>query len=381
LIIPFLSALFVVLTSPYTKNPASAIGHIFLLEADSAKPYPLWNTAGYMADIGDVNGFIYIKNGVFGGFPAHYEVLPFYEKIEQYSDIENRDLWLYPLYTSDEELKRFRDTLSVWKEREYPYRFFTINCVDGIYNIFQQTLDSIPRPPPISTPQNFIELLNKSGRLGEPLHLNVNGDITKKHSKYMLPHKYSRLDAGISFGKNSYFQFNFRPLLHNLKDRPTFFTPFMEFEMLTLKTHFNENNFEIEEFWLMKILSISPQEPFSWMLNIGQIPRNIDLGIGQSYEIYFPIYGGILHRYSLIQRNERYRHLLGLRIFFGSFASGAWRYGIYGEYLRDMLNFSNDISINSWLCFDVLQNLSLSVETKWKGRQENIIDIMASFYF
>jgi hypothetical protein len=371
--IPILSALFIVLTSPYPQNPASAIGHVFLLEADSLKPYPLWNTVGYMADIGDANRFMYIKKGIFGGFPASYEILPFYEKIEQYSDTENRDLWLYPLQIFDEELKRFRDTLSVWASKEHPYKFFTLNCVDGIYNILSKTLDSIPEPYSILTPQNFIELLHKSDRIGKPMHFHAGDSISKTPAKYSIPHRYGRLDLGTSLG--------FRLLLHSLKDRSLFFTPFMEFEALSLGMKFNRNSLKIKEFWFMKILSIFPQEQISWMLNIGQVPQNIDAGIGQSYEVNSSIYGGFLFRNSVIQRNDKLRYLAGLRIFLGSYSFRAWRWGMHGEYLYDYLKLSEELSVNSWLSFDISQNFSLFSEAKWKRKKEGAIDVMAAFYF
>jgi hypothetical protein len=376
-----LSALFIVLTSPFPKNPASAIGHVLLVEADSSKPYPLWNTVGYMADIGDVGGFTYIRKGVFGGFPAQYEILPFYEKIEQYSDIENRDLWLYPLHISEEELKRFNDTLSAWAGREYPYRFFTINCVNGIYNILEKTLDSIPRAYSILTPQNFIELLYKSDRLGEPIHFHAGDSITEVQSKYVIPHKYSRLDLGVSFDNDFYFQLNFRPLLHSLKDRSIFYTPFMEFELLTLSVNFNRDSFRIKEFWYLKILSIYPQESISWMLNMGEIPKTIDVGIGQSYELTSLFYSGFLLRNSITRESKNVQNLSGIRMFLGSFSTEIWRYGMYGEYLYNFMDASHNFSINSWLCFDVSQNFSLLGEIRWKSQKESSIDFMALFYF
>jgi hypothetical protein len=381
LTIPFLSALFVILTSPYPENPASALGHVLLLEADSSKPYPLWNTVGYMADISDANRFTYTKKGVFGGFPAYYEIIPFYDKIEQYSDIENRDLWLYPLWISDEELKRFKDTLSIWAEQEYPYMFFNLNCVDGIYNILKKTLDSIPEAPPVLTPQNFVELLGKGGRLGNPVHFRSGDSISPEYSKYNLPHKYNRFDFGIGFESEFYFQFNFMPLLHSLKDRSFFYTPFIEFEILSLNMNFNRENFKIKKFWLLKMQSLSPQESISWLFNVGRFPRNIDMGIGQSFEMTSSVYAGFLIRNSLIQKSERFKNLTGARIFFGSFSSRIWRWGLYCEHLYDFTEIVQIISINSWLGFDISQNLSIFAESKWSSKNENSIDIMSRFYF
>ena len=380
--IPLLSALFVVLASAYPENPASALGHVLLLEADSSKPYPLWNTVGYMADIGDdVNGFTYMKNGIFGGFPAHYEILPFYEKIGQYSDMENRDLWLYPLRISGEELKRFKDTLSVWAEREYPYMFFNINCVDGIYDILKYTLDSIPKAPPVLTPQNFVVLLGNSGRLDAPIHFHAGDSITAEHSKYNLPHKYIRFDFGIGFKKEFYLQLNFMPLLHDLKDRPIFYTPFAEFEVLSLSMNFNGKNLKISEFRLLKMQSLSPREPISYLVNAGIVPGEVDLGIGQSFQLAHSVYAGLLIRNSTIQKNEEYKNLTGARIFFGSSSSRIWRWGLYCENMQDFTEITQIITINSWLALDISRNLSIYTEGKWSGKNEYSVNIMSRFYF
>ena len=64
----------IVLTSPYQQNPASALGHVFLLQADSL-PYPLWNTIEFVAETGDANKLSYITKGVYGGFAANYETI------------------------------------------------------------------------------------------------------------------------------------------------------------------------------------------------------------------------------------------------------------------------------------------------------------------
>jgi len=381
LIIPFLSALFIVITSPYPKNPASALGHVLLLEADSSKPYPLWNTVGYMADIENVNGYTYIKKGVFGGFPAHYEIRPFYEKIERYSDIENRDLWLYPMRVSDEELKRFKDTLSVWSEQEYPYMFFNINCVDGIYEILKNTLDSIPKAPPVLTPQNFVGLLGNSGRLGDPIHFRAGDSVSVERSKHNLPHRYIRFDFGIGFEKEPYFQLNFMPFLHSLKDRSIFYTPFIEFEILSLSMNFNKESFRVKEFWLLKMQSLSPQEPISWLLNVGRIPQDIDMGIGRSFEIPRSIYAGLLLRNSIVREDDKLNNLSGARVFIGNFYSRMWRWNLYCEHLYDFMEKDHVTSVNSWLGFDISRNVSMFAEGKWSVKDKYSVDIMNRFYF
>lgn len=119
--------------STHLNSPSSMYGHT-LLRIDPPD-YDVSNTGllswgvSFGANIppGD-NSILYAYKGIFGGYPGLFNVLPYYEKLKEYSRIENRDVWEYNLNLSPEEV----DTLVVhlWelKDITFDYFFFDENC-------------------------------------------------------------------------------------------------------------------------------------------------------------------------------------------------------------------------------------------------------------
>ena len=62
--------------------------------------------AGWAVDFtavtGDDGGFVYMARGVFGRYPGHFGVRPYYEQLKRYSDWENRNIWEYRLDVRDD---------------------------------------------------------------------------------------------------------------------------------------------------------------------------------------------------------------------------------------------------------------------------------------
>jgi hypothetical protein len=76
----------------------------------------------------DDNSFLYAWNGLFGGYPGHFSVQPYYEKLKEYSQLENRDLWEYDLNLTKAETRTL--VLHLWDLRHvrFDYYFFDENC-------------------------------------------------------------------------------------------------------------------------------------------------------------------------------------------------------------------------------------------------------------
>src|SRR6185503_11289882 len=66
--------------------------------------------------------------GLTGGFPGRFYVMPYYVKVQEYSNIESRDLWEYQLALSPEQVRRL--VMHAWETRSthFDYFFFTRNC-------------------------------------------------------------------------------------------------------------------------------------------------------------------------------------------------------------------------------------------------------------
>lgn len=117
---------------PYLKNVASVFGHTFLrLDSADKKTHPvlLSPTISYYADVGSTdNTVMYIGKGLTGHFPGMIEVAPYFQKLQKYSDGEDRDIREYKLALSAEQTRDFVD--HVWEVRDNSFNYFFLdeNC-------------------------------------------------------------------------------------------------------------------------------------------------------------------------------------------------------------------------------------------------------------
>ncbi|MCL1967673.1 MAG: DUF4105 domain-containing protein [Fibromonadales bacterium] len=363
---------------------------MFLLQADSL-PYPLWNAIEFVAETENFNKLSYVAKGVYGGFAANYEIMPFYEKIHKYVDDEKRDLFIYPIRISNTELVKFKDTLSSWKAKKDSYKFFTNNCVDGIYNLLKNTLDSIQEAPVLLTPQNLIRLLNESGKLEKPILLQFSGDKKEEENfiaqkDMQIPHKYSRFDIGLLFLEKFYANLRFRLFLHDVSDYGGYYSNFINLEVLYLNLYFNNGKVNLKELWPVRIRSETPSRSFisgwSWLLESGYEEFKItNIGLGKTYMIFNDYLLGYLLRGSVLG-NEQNEFYAGFQIFTRVFSAKNYRSGIYFDYLR--LAAKEKIvktDLKTWISFDLRDDLNLFAESSIKNRDENFFSLVLRFYF
>lgn len=122
-----------VFSSFYPDNPASMFGHVFLRlhrqVADGAIGSHLNDDAVNYAALADTtNPLAYTWRGVMGGFVGRFALAPYYMKLQEYNNLESRDLWEYRLELSPEEIDRM--LLSLWEIGAYDidYYYFDDNC-------------------------------------------------------------------------------------------------------------------------------------------------------------------------------------------------------------------------------------------------------------
>jgi len=114
------------------NKPASMFGHTFI-RIDTKDERPVLSSAvNYAAHVTDTNGILFAFKGIFGFYKAYYSLMPYYEKLKQYSDKDNRDLWEYGLKLSKNDVRRM--VLHIWELKDIysDYYFFSENCS---YNI------------------------------------------------------------------------------------------------------------------------------------------------------------------------------------------------------------------------------------------------------
>jgi hypothetical protein len=121
-----------VFAASYLNSPSSMYGHTFL-RFDSANPERRAAMLAFALNFGatipsDENGLVYAWRGLFGGYPGRFAAAPYFEKLREYSRLESRDLWEYPLNLDAAELDRM--LAHIWELREvnFDYFFFDENC-------------------------------------------------------------------------------------------------------------------------------------------------------------------------------------------------------------------------------------------------------------
>jgi hypothetical protein len=120
----------VVLVFPNTllNLPSSMFGHTLLRLNTQYESDLLSHAVNYAAITGDSLGLFYVFKGIFGFYHGRYSNLPYYEKVQEYSDLEHRDIWEYHLNLTPDEA--YRVFLHIWEMKAFyaNYYFFDQNC-------------------------------------------------------------------------------------------------------------------------------------------------------------------------------------------------------------------------------------------------------------
>lgn len=145
-----------VYASAHINSPASAFGHTFL-RVDSTLRTPLSAFAiNYAAQTTETNGLIYAYKGLFGGYEGRYSLILYSERLKEYSELEQRDLWEYRLNLDHEELARLIYHVIELQPYYANYYFASENCSYNLLWLLQ-----VARPG--------VELTNKVGSVVAPI--------------------------------------------------------------------------------------------------------------------------------------------------------------------------------------------------------------------
>ncbi|MCP4163211.1 MAG: DUF4105 domain-containing protein [Deltaproteobacteria bacterium] len=150
----------------YLNNPASMFGHTFLnLKTDYSTDL-LSNAVNYAADVGSYNAFSYALSGVFGFFKGYYSILPYYKKISEYSDLDQRDIWEYKLNLNENEIRRMVYHIYELENIYSDYYFFDENCSYNILfllEVARPTLDLTDKFSIAIIPIDTVKEMQKQG--------------------------------------------------------------------------------------------------------------------------------------------------------------------------------------------------------------------------
>ena len=154
----------------YPNSPASMFGHTLLNFSGPRESKLLAHAANYSAFTDESNGFVYAVKGLTGGYRGYFSLLPYYEKLKEYSGLERRDIWEYPLNLTPEETRRM--FLHLWELRDIfsDYFFFDENCSYNLLFLLEAARPSLrltDSRPLWVLPVDTIRWLDREGLIGE----------------------------------------------------------------------------------------------------------------------------------------------------------------------------------------------------------------------
>jgi hypothetical protein len=167
------AAITVIFPAGFMNNPSSMFGHTFL-RVDGKEQTPqtriLAYTINYAAQLPPDAGLEYAVKGVFGAYPGYFSTIPYYLKVQEYRDIDNRDIWEYRLNLTAPQVRRL--LMHTWElgNAYFDYFFFGENCAYHILSLIEAAEPSIQlldRFQYYTIPVDTVRLLRESGLVGE----------------------------------------------------------------------------------------------------------------------------------------------------------------------------------------------------------------------
>jgi hypothetical protein len=201
------AGLTLIFASAYLNSPSSMFGHTLLrVDAKDQDEHTrlLAYAVNFAANTNETNGLAFAVNGLFGGYAGAFSMLPYYAKVREYSDFENRDIWEYQLHLSHEELDRV--LMHAWElgPHYFDYFFFDENCsyhLLGLLQVARPELEFTRDFPHWAIPADTVrEVAAYPGLVSRTVYRPSNATLLRNRLVAMNENE-RRLVHGISRGK------------------------------------------------------------------------------------------------------------------------------------------------------------------------------------
>ncbi len=160
----------------YLNNPASMFGHTFI-RIDAEKEGRQRNallalTVSYGADVSpNENGFVYAFKGLTGLYPGSVRSHPYYLQVQNYNELESRDIWEYPLNLSAVQAETFIKAGWDLKDVNFNYAYLLKNCSYRLLSVMEAAFpeyDLLESFDVYAVPIDTLRALNQAGLLAQP---------------------------------------------------------------------------------------------------------------------------------------------------------------------------------------------------------------------
>ncbi len=140
------AGLTLVFPTGYLSSPASMYGHtMFRVDAvgQSDQDRLLAYTISYAAQGNPGDGITFAFKGLAGLYPGVFASSPYYRKVAEYSDLENRDVWEYRLDLTQAEIERILEHVWELGQVRFDYYFFDENCAYHLLSLLDVARPSL----------------------------------------------------------------------------------------------------------------------------------------------------------------------------------------------------------------------------------------------
>ncbi|MBL4711042.1 MAG: DUF4105 domain-containing protein [Gammaproteobacteria bacterium] len=185
-------SLSLIFPSAYVNSPSSMFGHTLLRVTpnDHRANAPLVAYAlNYAADADATdNSLVFSIKGLIGGYPGIFSIVPYYEKLKEYSDIENRDVWEYSLNFSKAEVDQLMRHAWELQYINFDYYFLTENCsyhMLSLMEVARPELDLTDQFDVKAIPSDTVRAVINAGLVTKRNYRAASTTILTQHAKQM----------------------------------------------------------------------------------------------------------------------------------------------------------------------------------------------------
>ena len=195
-----------VFPAAYLNNPSSMFGHTLIRIDPPRRPADarlVSYTIHFAADHQGEEGVIFAVKGLGGGYRGYFSMLPYYEKVTQYSDIENRDIWEYELTFTPDEIRRLLENLWELNQQPIDYYFFTTNCsfvLLSLINTARPSLALTARFPFYAVPVDTVRVLTEEPGLVRSAVFRPSARTRISRLQAAMPAEHQRLALALADG-------------------------------------------------------------------------------------------------------------------------------------------------------------------------------------
>ncbi len=192
-----------VFPTSHINSPASMFGHTLLTIETATRSKLLSHAINYSAITTDTFGPLFAVKGLFGLYKGYFSILPYYGKLQEYSDIDHRDIWEYPLNFNKEETLRLLMHVYELDSIYSNYYFFDENCsYDLLFllDVGKPSLNITDQTDPWVIPIDTIKVVKKNGLINEAIY-RPSKTTKIQYISSLLPEKNHMLAIAMAKGE------------------------------------------------------------------------------------------------------------------------------------------------------------------------------------